>query len=386
MRLLLKCFRNPHKAFFPILIAGTKGKGSTGFFLESILREAHYRVGFYSSPHLEDPRERIRLNGNNVSKSRWAKALTTIRRGLCRLQLDPRWGDFTYFEIMTLLAMLLFKQARMEIGIFEVGMGGRLDATNVIDAKVVGLTPIHLDHEFFLGNTITRIAREKTAIIRRGAQVVVGPQTAEAMRVIRRAIRCQKARLWPALSLFNYRIGLSGDFQKVNAGVAFQIARVLRDIYHYSIEAAAFRKGLEADEWPGRFEFLKGHPEFLLDGAHNPISIEALVRNLMKIYPRRNCLLVFGVSRDKKSDRMLKTLSRYFKDCILTTLPNPRSQEIGVLLSQAQGYFRRIIPTGSIPEAVGTVRKIASSDCLVVVTGSFYLIGEVRKWLRTKSW
>jgi len=175
MQILLKWFPPKKRAqdFLPILIAGTKGKGSTGYFLESILGASRIPCGFYTSPHLEDPRERIRIRGRMVSRGVWTRGVNQIRKGLTGRRLPPAAGEFTYFEIMTLLAILLFRQAGLRIGIFEVGMGGRLDATNALAAPLVILTPINLDHEAFLGNTVGKIAAEKAAIIHRGARVVV---------------------------------------------------------------------------------------------------------------------------------------------------------------------------------------------------------------------
>lgn len=395
MHLLLEWFSHPEKSFFSILIAGTKGKGSTGFFLESILTAAKQPSGFYSSPHLEDPRERIRVRGKMVSKSEWVRELGAVRRTLRHKRLAKDFGDFTYFEIMTLLAMLIFKKAKVRVGIFEVGMGGRLDATNVLNAKIAILTPIHLDHEAFLGDTVPKIAREKAAIIRPGSYVVVSRQKAPALAEILIRSRKMKADVYHAPPARGFRLGLAGDFQQVNAGAAVCAANILRTHFRFRIPDAAFRIGLSKNNWPGRLEFVCGHTNrpgkpklagrpanWLLDGAHNPASVEALTRYLKEEYPRRKRLVVFGTSRDKRSDKMLATLSRYFKDCILTPTANPRSQEIGVLLSQARKRFSRIFPAGSPDEALQLASKVADQNTLVVVTGSFYLIGEARRILR----
>ncbi len=381
MRILLKWFCHPERFFFPVLIAGTKGKGSTGFFLESILEAAGIRTGFYSSPHLEDPRERIRIGTRKISVNLWAAQTETIRRALRRRKLPPAYGDFTYFEILTLLAILSFRAAGIQVGIFEVGMGGRLDATNVLKARVVGLVPVHYDHEAFLGNTLADIAREKAAVIHPEAQVVTSPQFPEALKEIKKRITEQKATLWFAPRHLAYPTGLTGDYQKINGAVALQMARILSRVYGYPVTEQACRKGLAAGHWPGRFELFPGRPEWLLDGAHNPASILALVRNLKKIYVKRKCLLVFGTSRDKKSDQMLKTLSRFFPDMILAPTSNPRSQEISVLMRQARGLFRTVVPAGDVREAMALARKMAGLGTLIVATGSFYLIGEVRKSL-----
>ncbi len=382
MRLLLDWAGHPEKYFFPILIAGTKGKGSTGFFLESILSSAKISCGFYSSPHLEDPRERIRIGGKIISQSDWNKGLAHIRRILGRRPLPSRLGNFTYFEIMTLLAMMVFKKAGIRVGIFEVGMGGRLDATNVLDAKIAVVTPIHFDHEAFLGYTIPKIAREKAAIIHAGSYVVLSQQKPAANREILKRSRKMRAHIFHAAPAKEFRLGLAGEFQKTNAGAAVCAANILRTHFRFLIPKAAIRKGLSKKNWPGRLEFIRRRINWLLDGAHNPASVQALTRHLEHEYPKRKRLLVFGTSRDKRSDKMLATLSRYFDDCILTPTANPRSQELGVLLNQARGKFTRIFPVGSSDQALELASRVADGNTLAVVAGSFYLIGEARRRLR----
>jgi dihydrofolate synthase / folylpolyglutamate synthase len=380
MFLLTKWAGQPEKNFFPILIAGTKGKGSTGYFLESILRASRIPTGFYTSPHLEDPRERIRINGQMISEKLWAEETSRIRRLLSNHKLPKNLGAFTYFEMVTLLAMQAFKRAGIKIGIFEVGMGGRLDATNVLSPELVILTPIHLDHEAILGPTIARIAAEKAAIIKRKAHAVITPQNLQAWEPIRQRLKQQKAVYWP-VSLKPEAVGLKGDYQRINAGAAQKAAELLRDLFNYPISKLAIAQGLKSQRWPGRFESIyKGKGRFLLDAAHNPISTEALVRNLRRLYSHENAVLVFGTARDKKSGLMLKALSRYFQNIVVTQAANPRSTEVETLLLQARGLFKRIYPAGSVNEALEQAKQL--NPKLTVITGSFYLVGEARKLLR----
>ncbi|MDP3921436.1 MAG: cyanophycin synthetase [Candidatus Omnitrophota bacterium] len=381
MRLLIEWFGHPERAFFSVLIAGTKGKGSTGFFLESILEAGGNRTGFYSSPHLQDPRERVRIGGKMISKSAWQWGLNKIRRVLSQKRLPHGTGDFTYFEIMTLLGMLVFAKTRVQVGIFEVGMGGRLDATNVLNASLGILTPIHLDHEAFLGHNIAAIAREKAAIIRRGAQIVVSTQSAAAMREIKKQAKAMRARLISAGRLNRHSLGLKGEFQRVNAGAALKAASVLREAHGFSVPDKAIRSGLRAKNWPGRFEQVVGSPEFVIDSAHNPSAVQALVKSLRMIYGTRDRVLIFGVARDKNSGAMLRYFSRFFSNVILTKLPNIRSQEMGVLLTQARRYFEKVLPAAKTSEAMSLARKSVSPKGVVVVAGSFYLSGEVRTLL-----
>ncbi len=417
MRLLLEWFDHPEKKVSTVLIAGTKGKGSTGFFLESILASAGIRTGFYSSPHLEDPRERIRIQRKKVSEADWARAVSQIKRRLGPKHLPEKLGAFTYFEILTLLAVLLFKEAGVEAGIFEVGMGGRLDATNALGANVVILTPVHMDHEAILGNTIARIAAEKAAVVHPGASVVLSPQLPEALRVIQTRIRKQKARLYPVRQGWQGEVGLKGDFQKINAAAAAMAAGVLRT-RGFQIPEQALRKGLQASDWPGRIEVFPGalgpKRNLLIDGAHNPASIQALVRNLKGLPPfvipakarihfktqtmdprsgfsqpservrGGDKLVIFGTSRDKNSAEMLKILGSFFKNVILCRNPNPRSQEIGALISQARPWFQRIFPAASVFEALEMAGRFSKPGDLTVATGSFYLIGEIRRKIKQK--
>lgn len=385
MDFLMRWADRPEKSFFPVVIAGTKGKGSTGFFLESILRSSGIPVGFYSSPHLEDPRERIRINGKTISKKEWAGGVRELCRILNRHSLPKTYGRFTYFEITTLLAMFLFSRKGVRIGIFEVGMGGRFDASNALDAELSILTPVHFDHEAFLGNTLAKIAREKAAIIRQGADVVVSPQASQAAVEIRKQLCRQKARGWFVSKLRGYKIRLAGDFQKINAAAALKTAELLRDKHDFPVSEDGVRRGLACCDWPGRLEFFKGAPDCLLDVAHNPLSVECLVRHLKKNYAGRNRVLVFATSQDKRSDKMLRALGTFFPEAVLTVTGNPRSQELGTLIKHARGNFRRVIPFGDSRRAFAFACRRAGGKGLVVVTGSFYLAGELRKWMRKQK-
>lgn len=401
MQQLVEAAGHPEKSFFPILIAGTKGKGSTGFFLESILKIAKIPVGFYSSPHLEDPRERIRINGRIISKEMWCEQIQKVkslfwsspRKRGSRQFVDSRFrgndnvGDCaTYFEVMTLMAFYAFQKAKVKIGILEAGMGGRLDATNVSSPKLVILTPIDLDHEAILGNTITKIAEEKAAIIRPQAHVVTTPQKLEALRVIKRWAHRQKASLYIIEGDSKFTAGLKGDYQALNAKAARQAAIVLKKKFGFYLPEQALLKGTQAENWPGRMEsFKKNHQEILLDAAHNPVSMEALVRNLNRLYPNRPRILIFGTSKDKNAGQMLKMLSRSFSEIILTRARHPRSYEIGKLLELSGKNFHTIYPFANSEEGLKFATTQMPPNSLIVATGSFYLIGELRKNIKQSA-
>lgn len=380
MKFLLGRFGHPEKNFFPVIIAGTKGKGSTGFFLESILGQAGIKAGFYTSPHLVSPRERIRIGGTEVSRREWCKGFTEIRSRLPDAVSPRQIGSFTYFEIMTLLAALVFRRAGVRIALFEVGMGGRLDASNAFDSRMAVITPIHYDHEAILGKTLEKIAREKAAVIRPRMPVVVAPQQPAARKeIIRYAGTLQADLVWVKPLTGTVRVGLAGDFQRVNASVAACAAGLLGRNFGFPVASRAIRQGLRASHWPARFELFEGSPSILMDAAHNPASAEALARNLKRIYPHKDRILIFSAMRDKRTDRMLRALSGYFTRVILTRVPGARCQEIEVLISQARCDYHEVYPAGSPARAFDWAGKLAGKDTLVVVTGSFYLIGEAKR-------
>jgi len=327
---------------------------------------------------LEEPRERIWIGGKPVSRREFAQGIFGIQRVLQAAGNK----SFTYFEIMTLLASLLFQKKEVDVAVFEVGMGGRLDATHVLPSKLVILTPIHYDHEAFLGNTLAEIAREKAAILQHDRDLVVAPQEPEVLREIRKVARKRRCPIRRPFYLKRLRLRLLGDFQRLNAALAIRAAVVLRDRFRFPVTEKALRYGVASNHWPGRMELFKGSPSVLLDGAHNPKSTEALSRNLKNLFPRKKKILVFGTSRDKRSDRMIPYLSRLFEVCILTQCDNSRAKEVFTLLSEAKGYFPVIIPTATSGQAMALARKLARPEDLIVVTGSFYLLGEIRPLCR----
>ncbi len=382
MKLLLKWFGHPEKKFLPILIAGTKGKGSTGFFLEAILTEAGIPAGFYCSPHLETPLERIRIQGQMISRNAWAKELSAIRRVLEKKKIPAGLGGFTYFEIMTLLAMMCFARSKCRIGIFEAGLGGRLDATNVLDAPMVILTSISLDHEAILGNTLAKIAWEKSGIIRRGAQVLTGAQFPEVGKVINEIVHQKHASLLSASRVPAFRIGLSGCFHEDNAGLAVLAAQTLEKRFGLQVPEQAIKAGLLRTNWPGRMERLSHKPAFIIDGAHNPASIAKLVQTYQKRDPKQKTLLIFGTSRDKRYETMLEMLSRQFRDILLVRSLSPRARDIQDLILAARPLFHHVWVAGSAPEAVVLAKKLSAGYSEILATGSFYLIGEIRGFFK----
>lgn len=385
MRFLLDRFDHPEKSFIPVILVGTKGKGSTGFFLQSILNEAGIKTGFYSSPHLETPLERIRIGGSRISSRLWCRVFSRLQKTLERKPLPSRLGELTYFEAMTAAALLAFREARVRIGVLEAGLGGRLDAVNAVDAALVIVTTIGLDHEEFLGDTVEKIASEKAGVFRKGIPVISSPQKPAVKQVLRRHAEQLGAELTEVRPQTQFRPGLPGAFQKINSAAAMEAACYAARLAGKTLSPAVLRKGVQAADWPGRVEVFPGKPEIVLDAAHNPDSAEALTRAVLEMKPRRTCLL-FGVSRDKNSRAMLKAMSRFARDVVLTRAGAARAKGPGELLAEAQPFFKRICPVTESPaEAFRLARKIAGPGGRVVAAGSFYLAGEIRPLLKRKT-
>jgi len=384
MRLLLDLFEHPEKNFTPVIIAGTKGKGSTGFFLESILNYHRIKVGFYHSPHLMDVRERIRIGGRMVTKQQWLAGFRKIKEKLKKHTWPEKIGTPTYFEILTLLAALVFQEKKVEVGIFEIGMGGRFDAANAIQTDIAILTPIDFDHEAILGSTLSQIAGEKAAIIHERAHVISSPQHPEAQKVIRARMKQMHAKEHPVRFLPDARLKLRGDFQKVNASVALEAARLVVDKEGKMLNKTLYQKALMESNWSGRFETVPGQPEFLLDVAHNPSSARALERNLKRAYPRRRKTIICGLSRDKNADLFLSALASASDTIIITRAQNARSLEIEPLTAKARKMFRVVIPMPDMRSAIEAALAVSDAKDMIVITGSFYLVGEAIAFLKEK--
>ena len=413
MEYLLNWFEHPEYLFSSVLVAGTKGKGSTANFLSSILAANHYSVGLYTSPHLSDPRERIRINGRLISQSDFAKFMTKIRSVVeKRKRKTTSYDPITFFEIFTLLAILYFAARKIDLGIFEIGMGGRLDATNVLNPLVSVITPISFDHEEHLGGTLIAIAREKAAIIKKKGYVVSGIQPLEAKRVIQFQIRKQKAkgyfcgslfrvgreRMSECGSLFDFKLGvgswdnlqikLPGRFQIQNAAVALMTAGVLENQYGFTLKEARVRQGLKTAFWPGRFEIVKYKGKtFILDGAHNGASINEVCYALKSLFPRRKYIVIFGTSREKNLERILKLLLPIVSCFVATKSDNPRAQEPKMILEtiDKMGYKKMSFWSSNLKEALQMVNDLNLKGAVYLVTGSLFLIGEARQILKCRK-
>ena len=410
---LLDWFGHPEYSFSSVLVAGTKGKGSTANFLASILKSNRYSVGLYTSPHLSDPRERIRINGQAISQNDFARLMTRIRKVVERRkkEIAPH-GPITFFEIFTLLVILYFAAKKVSLGIFEVGMGGRLDATNVLHPLVSMITPISFDHEEHLGRTLRAIAREKAAIIKKGGCVVCAAQPTEARRVIQSQIQKQKVKGYFLGSLFrtahekisergssfDFQIGygswthlqikLPGRFQIQNASVALAAAGILENQFGFSLKEKLVRECLKTAFWPGRFEIVKlKRKTFVLDGAHNGASINEVCLALKSLFPGRKKLFILGTSREKNLTAILEPVLSMADGVIATRSDNPRAQESKIILETIgrMGYKRTTFWAPNVTEALRTAEDLRFKNAIYVVTGSLFLVGEAREALKCRK-
>ncbi len=394
IRILLDALGSPEAGQRFVHVAGTNGKGSTAAMHASILREAGLQTGLYTSPHLIEPTERVQINGRDVSSENFAQAFARVHSVSEKLLADGSIDAHpSYFETVTAMALLIFRECA-QISVFEVGLGGRLDATNVIAPELCIITPVSYDHEAYLGNTLESIAAEKAGILKPGIPLILARQNAEAERVIAsRAeqlgcaiVRTEAAKLEilsvePGGSHFRldgveYQCPLAGRHQIENASAAILAARQLKT------PESAIAAGLKATHWPGRLEFVRRNPDFVLDGAHNPAGAGALASYIREFCGRRPKWLVYGAMRDKAIEEVTEQLFPLADHLILTAPDFPRALRPQAILEIASH------PNASLTETVSDAIKTARSaprEAIVFFTGSLYLVGEARKLLLSSS-
>lgn len=407
---LLAVLGAPQARFRSILVAGTKGKGSTAVMLASILQASGLKVGLYSSPHLHTYRERIRVNGEIIPEQAFAGRVQEIRPLIGQvIQAHPEFGTFSTFEVMTALALDYFATAQVDVAILEVGLGGRLDATNIVNAELSLLTPISYDHVAVLGNTLARIAAEKAGIIKEAKLVLSAPQHAEALQVIERTARTQHAVLgvgerdwiWlgghkdfmvagePHTGLWSdywhYRelsVPLLGPHQFVNAGLAVAAARAIQDNWKFEIGERAVREGLKNVKWAGRMEILQEgygeEPLIVTDGAHNGDSARKLTEALRFHLKFEKLFVILGVLGDKELDAIAKPFAER-TEFVWTVQPkHPRGRRAESTAWELNRMGLRASAASSFKEALALARGRAEAGDLVLITGSLSIAAEAR--------
>ena len=404
MRVLLDALGSPQREFPSVLIAGTNGKGSTSATLASILRVGGYRTGLYTSPHLVRVNERIRIDGQDISDDDFADFYFRVDDCARRLVAEGRLKDHpSFFETMTALAFLAFAERRVEIAVLEVGMGGRLDATNVVEPLLSVITDISLDHTEWLGGTIAEIAREKAGILRQNKVLVTLPQHPEANQAIGETavalnvrgvnaaeyvpVRGDEVGAYP-LSVLGERVviesPLHGAHQQRNVALAIAAAVELCNQHGYKLTAAQIVEGIRATRWPGRLERFSraGRPDVLVDVAHNPAGAWALRSALSHLDPQpRIMTAVFGCLKDKAITEMAQVLFPLFGTVVLTEVPSPRTASMAELKAAADATGVRVLSAADPKDALARAIEVTPLDGIVVVTGSVYLVGELRGFL-----
>jgi dihydrofolate synthase/folylpolyglutamate synthase len=423
MRVLLAALDRPERNFPNVLVAGTNGKGSTAATLASILQASGLRTGLYTSPHLVRINERIRISGTEISDDDFALLHDVVDRTAERLvtEGDLPWHP-SFFEMLTAMAFEYFSRRKVEIAVLEVGMGGRLDATNVVEPRISVITDISLDHQKFLGDTISEIAREKAGIIRRNGIVVTLPQHPQANDIIGNAIldagaqavsavpyvppvspasaqhygpqrqghpeRSEGSAVQPTARYPLQVLGkeilvetpLVGRHQLRNVALAIATAEELSR-QGFPITADSIARGIRETRWPGRFQVVPGRPDFALDVAHNPAGAWALRSTLSAVYEDRPLTFVFGAMRDKAIAEIAEILFPLAGHVLITRADNPRSATAEEIRSAAARTSAEIEQAADVPSALDRAKDVTEPNGLVVVTGSIFVVGEAMRHL-----
>jgi dihydrofolate synthase/folylpolyglutamate synthase len=419
MRVLLKALEHPERKFPSVLIAGTNGKGSTAATLAAILQASKLKTGLYTSPHLVRINERVRIDGIPIPDDTFALIHDLVDRTAERLvsEGDLPWHP-SFFEMLTAISFEYFAREKVDIAVLEVGMGGRLDATNVVEPRVSVITDVSLDHQKYLGNTVAEIAREKAGIIREGGAVVTLPQSPEANDVIGNAILERGARainavpyippvspgapatgfrVSPDPNVFRTRYSLSvmgeeisiesplvGRHQLRNTALAVAAAEELARQGFGRITPPSIEVGIRNTHWPGRFQVVRPNekwPEIVFDVAHNPAGAWALRSALSNLYEDRRMIFVFGAMRDKAIAEMTEILFPLAEHVVAAAADNPRSATAAEIRGAAARTATNIEEASSVENALERARALAGAGGLLVVTGSIYVVGEAMQSL-----
>ncbi len=411
---LLADLGNPQRQYPALHVAGTKGKGSVAALCASALQAGGYRTGFYISPHLTDFGERIQVDGAFIPRAAVAELMDTLRTRA------PAHPGITTFELTTALAFLYFARAQVDVAVLEVGLGGRLDATNVVVPRVSVITSLSYDHTNLLGHTLAEIAGEKGGIIKPGVPVVTAPQPPEALAVLEylaaergtaltvvgrdwlyrpvsQSLDGQVFEIWSAREqqqLNALRAGghavawrppaleipLLGQHQVDNAAVAYAALHVVRE-QGLPLSASAIQAGLRDVRWPGRFELLSRRPALVLDGAHNADSAQKLAATVREYFPGRRVTLIFGASSDKDVTGMLAALLAPgvgVERVLLTQAVHPRALDPDELLALAQAHAVTAATSPTVAQAVETALRSAAPDDVILACGSLFIVAEAR--------
>ena len=401
MRRLLSGLGNPHRDMRTIHIAGTKGKGSTATMLAHMLHHSGYKVGLYLSPHLLTVRERISINGKIISEPRFSRAARRVAACVSASN-EP-----TYFEVLTAIAFTHFAEEKVQVGIIETGLGGRLDSTNVISPEVCGMTSISYDHTGQLGSSLSDIAAEKAGIFKAGVPVISAPQVPEVKKVLREAaaksrtnirltgedipfsVRFESARPFgphtrlslttPTSRFEHLHVPLLGHHQAINCSLALSMLDALKG-RGFKIDDQKAVAGLSTVTLPGRMEIIRDEPRILVDTAHNAASVEALMRAIGQNIPYDSMVVIFGCQKDKDVTGMLRHIRLGADKAIFTSTGSPRSMdpaELAAAYTEQTGKMAQV--AAKLDDAMQIATSAVTKEDLICVTGSFYLVGLVKR-------
>lgn len=409
MEWVLQQLGHPERRLKFIHIAGTNGKGSTVASITSVLREAGYHVGTFTSPEMEEFLDRIQFDGENISGEAVTKLIRDIQPVVDQLE-NSKWGPMTEFEVLTILAILYFaKFTHPDFVVWETGLGGRLDSTNVVTPLISAITNVGYDHMHILGENLEEIAREKAGIIKRGVPVVTTAQDSRVQQILSSVAMEKEAKLYridhefsvnkkdqaqlaeaesfsfqgPFKTYQQLVTSLVGAHQVQNAGLAVMVLEILRHHYGICFEEEQLRRGLAKVIWPGRFEVLQKDPYMILDGAHNVNGIEALIKTVKERFGQRKATVLFSVFRDKDVAGIIKRIAGICKEVIVTEMNHPRSagvDEMATLFHKANPKLS-VMKISDVDLALSVFHKNCDPEDLLLVTGSLHFISDVRKKL-----
>jgi len=393
IRFLLKKLGSPEKKMKIIHVAGTNGKGSVCAMLSSILGEK-YRVGRYTSPNLVDVRERITINGRMISKNDFSRIMTRIKK----INVPSCFGHPTFFETLTAVALKYFHEKNIDFAVLETGLGGRLDATNIVKPLVSVITNVSMEHEDVLGDTLEKIAGEKAGIIKKNVPVVTSAKNKKVLKVIKWACAENKCRLINVSEnakirklshnldgqffdlqtkknkYFNLRIQLLGRHQLVNAATALSVIELLGGFSEIHV-----RNGFSKTKWPGRLEIINRNPLIVVDGAHNPDCMKKLKSAVMEYFSYDNLILILGILSDKNIKKMVKIIAPPSDIIVITKPGTERAADPKIIKNEAEKYIRTVVVKDNVKNALDYAKSIAKKNDMILITGSLYTVGDVKK-------
>lgn len=399
---LLELLGNPHKKLKCVHIAGTNGKGSTAAMITKILRGAGYKTGMYTSPCLEEFEERIQINGENIKKENLAELTARVRHAADRV-LEEGLDQPTEFEVVTAIMFLYFYEEKTDYAVIEVGLGGRLDSTNVMTPKVSVIASISFDHTNILGNTLEEIALEKAGIIKEKVPVVLYPQKSEAEKVILEKAEKMHSRVYkvkrdeaelikinyedPSQSvqvkgienIYNIKLPLLGEHQILNLALAVRAVEVLFKTEHIKIDKNMLENSLKDVKWIGRLETLNKKPLLVIDGAHNIDGITSLRKNVERYFKYDKIYLLLGILADKQVSEMIDVIAPIAYKITALTPHNERAESAEELKKEIEKVNPNVTASDDYEEALKLVLREAGENDLILISGSLYMIGDMRK-------